>query len=176
MDSMATETCGLNDLHFVHNRRLVVGSVAHVVISYAVFQPTKWDESICERLHHKKNYLTPYITIFQLDYLLFLSNQSQGRNYGKILNCDLCDGGQNLPPLVGIGLRYLKFWCIRGRSSRALSTSDFTRSLTSVIMKQFMKTQADKNNNAPSKNILTKLYMYGHLKSQAQKTMSFFAN
>ena len=22
--------------------------------------------------------------------------------------CDLCDGGQNLPPLVGIGLRYLK--------------------------------------------------------------------
>ena len=37
MDSEATETCGLNDLHFVHNRRLVVGSVAHVVISYAVF-------------------------------------------------------------------------------------------------------------------------------------------
>ena len=34
MDSEATETCGLNDLHFVHNRRLVVGSVAHVVISY----------------------------------------------------------------------------------------------------------------------------------------------
>ena len=37
MDSEATKTCGLNDLHFVHNRRLVVGSVAHVVISYAVF-------------------------------------------------------------------------------------------------------------------------------------------
>ena len=24
------------------------------------------------------------------------------------LRFDLCDGGQNLPPLVGIGLRYLK--------------------------------------------------------------------
>ena len=39
MDSEATETCGLNDLHFVHNRRLVVGSVAHVVISYAAGTP-----------------------------------------------------------------------------------------------------------------------------------------
>jgi hypothetical protein len=34
--------------------------------------------------------------------LCLIYDTSQGRNHKK-LSCDLCDGGQNLPPLVGIG-------------------------------------------------------------------------
>ena len=38
----------------------------------------------------------------------YLPDRSAGMYSRKKIWCDLCDGGQNLPPLFGIGLRYLK--------------------------------------------------------------------